>query len=208
MQKKASFLKRDLDARKDSEVYRARFCLPGNEKLDGKVECFLWTPFNKKYRFGQLFLSSNFACFSSHVPKLVSLVIPLKEVNCVEKSNTNANNGNWDEAIVFSMKSGIRNFVFGQVGFSRLAAEWLGTNMMAAAIQVADRDFVVEKICELLAKLKDDNKEIVSINSGSGSTSFVLDLETSPSNPSSTSGSSFEVLDDSIVLKHGYKLLM
>ena len=30
---------------------RVRFCLPVGEKLDGRVECFLFTPFNKKYRF-------------------------------------------------------------------------------------------------------------------------------------------------------------
>ena len=29
---------------------RVRFCLPVGEKLDGRVECFLFTPFNKKYR--------------------------------------------------------------------------------------------------------------------------------------------------------------
>ena len=46
---------------------------------------------------------------------LFSLVIPLKEVNCIEKSNVNANSGNVDEAIVFTMKNLGRNFVFGQV---------------------------------------------------------------------------------------------
>ena len=52
---------------------------------------------------------------------LFSLVIPLKEVNCIEKSNVNANSGNVDEAIVFTMKNLGRNFVFGQVKADVLA---------------------------------------------------------------------------------------
>ena len=35
--------------------------------------------------------------------------------------------------------------------------------------QVSDRDFVVEKLCELLAKLKNENADILSQSSGSGS---------------------------------------
>merc|ERR1719234_1498591 len=81
---KKSFLKRDLDARKNTEAYRVKFCLPVEEKLDGKVECFLFTPFNKKYRFGTLYLSTNFSCFSSHVADLVDIVIPLSQTESVE----------------------------------------------------------------------------------------------------------------------------
>ena len=48
---KKSFVKRDLDARKKTEAYVSQFSLPLEEKLDGKVECFLFTPYNKKYRY-------------------------------------------------------------------------------------------------------------------------------------------------------------
>jgi len=128
--RKSSFLKRDLNARKESELYRSMFSLPEEDTLDGKVVCFLFTPFNKKYRCGMMYLGSRFACFISHVPGLVSLVIPLKDVSCIEKTNVNAMNGSFDEGIVFSMKNCLNNFVFGQV---------------------EDRDFVIEKLCELLA---------------------------------------------------------
>ena len=53
-----------------------------------QIECYLWTPFNKKYRNGRLYISQNFACFESHVRGLVSLVIPLREVAYVEKTET------------------------------------------------------------------------------------------------------------------------
>ena len=69
----------------------------------------------------------------------------------MEKSSTNANNDNQDEAIVFSMKKGGKTFVFGQV---------------------SDRDFVVEKLCELLAKLKSASKDLLSLSSGSGNLSI------------------------------------
>ena len=69
----------------------------------------------------------------------------------MEKSSTNAYNDNKDEAIVFSMKKGGKTFVFGQV---------------------SDRDFEVEKLCELLAKLKSASKDLLSLSSGSGNLSI------------------------------------
>lgn len=65
--KKASFLKRDLNARAHSEAYRLMFRLPVGEKLDGTIDCTLLTPFNKKHVAGRLFLSQNYICFDSRV---------------------------------------------------------------------------------------------------------------------------------------------
>jgi len=55
-------------------------------------------------------------------------------VGCIERTNVNANNGSFDEGIVFSIKNCANNFVFGQV---------------------EDRDFVVEKLSELLSSTSD-----------------------------------------------------
>lgn len=71
--KKPSFLKRDLDARAHSEAYRLQFRLPGNEKLDGSIDATLWTPYNKRYAWGKIFLSQNYLCFESRVNILIIL---------------------------------------------------------------------------------------------------------------------------------------
>lgn len=71
---------RDLDARAKSERYRALFRLPKDEKLDGHTDCTLWTPFNKMHILGQMFVSTNYICFTSKEDSLCSLIIPLREV--------------------------------------------------------------------------------------------------------------------------------
>ncbi|MBN3282924.1 TBCD9 protein, partial [Polyodon spathula] len=86
--KKVSILKRDLDARAKSERYRALFRLPKDEKLDGHTGCTLWTPFNKMHILGQMFVSTNYICFTSKEETLCSLIIPLREVTIVEKADS------------------------------------------------------------------------------------------------------------------------
>ena len=65
--RKPSFLKRDLDARHMSESFRTAFRLPLDVKLDGTIPCMLWTPYNKQYVRGKLYLSSKYICFESKV---------------------------------------------------------------------------------------------------------------------------------------------
>ncbi|XP_030047561.1 TBC1 domain family member 9 isoform X1 [Microcaecilia unicolor] len=88
--KKVSSLKRDLDARAKSERYRALFRLPKDEKLDGHTDCTLWTPFNKMQIVGQMFVSTNYICFTSKEKNLCSLIVPLREVTIVEKADSSS----------------------------------------------------------------------------------------------------------------------
>ncbi|KAM8938850.1 TBC1 domain family member 9 isoform 2-T2 [Pelodytes ibericus] len=87
---KVSALKRDLDARAKSERYRSLFRLPKDEKLDGHTDCTLWTPFSKQHIFGQMFVSTNYICFTSKEENLCSLIIPLREVTIVEKADSSS----------------------------------------------------------------------------------------------------------------------
>ncbi|XP_046428118.1 TBC1 domain family member 9 isoform X1 [Neodiprion fabricii] len=129
--KKPSFLKRDLDARAHSEVYRLQFRLPGNEKLDGSIDATLWTPYNKRHVWGKIYLSQNYLCFESRVRRMVTLVIPLREVRLVECAENQASNTAVDKSVLVTTSRS--SFLFAQIH---------------------DRDFVVQKISELLAKTK------------------------------------------------------
>uniref|UniRef100_A0A672NRX8 TBC1 domain family member 9 n=1 Tax=Sinocyclocheilus grahami TaxID=75366 RepID=A0A672NRX8_SINGR len=69
-----------LKKKAKSERYRALFRLPKDEKLDGHTDCTLWTPFNKMHILGQMFVSTNYICFTSKEETVCSLIIPLREV--------------------------------------------------------------------------------------------------------------------------------
>ncbi|CAN0208778.1 unnamed protein product [Lampetra fluviatilis] len=80
----------NLDARVKSEAYCSAFRLPRDERLDGHTDCTLWLPFSKMHAAGQLYVSSNYLCFSSREEGLCSLVIPLREVTVVEKADSSS----------------------------------------------------------------------------------------------------------------------
>ncbi|XP_049823440.1 TBC1 domain family member 9 [Aethina tumida] len=143
--KKPSFLKRDLDARAKSEAYRLMFRLPNTEKLDGLIDCTLMTPYNKKHVAGRLFLSQNYICFESRVKAQVSLVVPLRYVSLAEKIENNASTTSLDKAIIITACS--TTFIFAQI---------------------SDRNFLVEKISELLSKLSDSSDLTPGLRKSSG----------------------------------------
>ncbi|KAG7307154.1 hypothetical protein JYU34_007300 [Plutella xylostella] len=133
--KKPSFLKRDLDARKQSNLYTLKFRLPQTEKLDGSEECTLWTPYNKRHNWGRLYLSQNFICFDSRVRNLVRLTIPLRNVHQVERAVSGGAGSSGDTGSVLITTAHHTSFLFGNI---------------------SDREFLVHKISELLAKLPND----------------------------------------------------
>uniref|UniRef100_A0A4W5PV76 TBC1 domain family member 9 n=1 Tax=Hucho hucho TaxID=62062 RepID=A0A4W5PV76_9TELE len=116
---------RDLDARAKSERYRALFRLPKDEKLDGHTGCTLWTPFNKMHILGQMFVSTNYICFTSKEETLCSLIIPLREVTIVEKADSS-------------------NFLPSPLSISTK------NRMTFLFANLKDRDFLVQRISDFL----------------------------------------------------------
>lgn len=131
--KKASFLKRDLDARASSEAYRLLFRLPSTEKIDGSIECTLLTPYNNnKHVMGRLYVSQNYICFESRIKSMVSLILPLRDVKEFKKGD--GSKSSLEKAIIITInsdKTELTNFYF---------------------CQIVDRDFLYDKIKELLLK--------------------------------------------------------
>ncbi|KAB7494763.1 TBC1 domain family member 9 [Armadillidium nasatum] len=127
---KPSFLKRDLDARAHTESYKNMFRLPSDEKLDGSTQCLIWAPYKKNFVSGILYISSNFICFGSKVNNLLSVVCPLRHVQSVEKLDNVKGHVSIKQALFVSTNQS-NQFLFNEVG---------------------DRDFVCDKLSEMLGK--------------------------------------------------------
>jgi hypothetical protein len=127
-----SVVHRDLKARALSSQFQTDFNLSREDKLDGKIECVMFTPYNRKWCRGTLYISANYVCFASVVPDLVRLTIPLRDVAIAHKrrkknNNTSPNNNTTTTLIVDTKRK--ERFVF---------------------TQIADLDFVLRKISDLL----------------------------------------------------------
>ena len=84
--------------------------------LDGNVVCSLWTPYNKRHIKGKLYLSNNYICFMSKVinltiqkykqkrvkiyflkvPKIVEVIIPIRNIYLVEKPSPSSSSDEHD----------------------------------------------------------------------------------------------------------------
>ncbi|XP_051882548.1 TBC1 domain family member 8 isoform X2 [Pristis pectinata] len=85
LQEPTQITKKDLEARIQTEYFRACFRLPRVEKLDKIVNCLLWTPYSQCHTTGKLYISENYICFASKEEGSCNVIIPLQEVVTVEK---------------------------------------------------------------------------------------------------------------------------
>lgn len=144
-----------------SEVYRLLFRLPLSEKLDGVCSATLFTPYDKKHVWGQVYLSQNFMCFNSKVCTCIYLfklkffilfnvicilqsmcplnvVIPLRDVSQIEKLDRISTDSSFNNAIILTLKFTSSNdkppvFIFSQI---------------------FERSFFLKKVSELLGNLE------------------------------------------------------
>uniref|UniRef100_A0AAQ4QI10 TBC1 domain family member 8B n=1 Tax=Gasterosteus aculeatus aculeatus TaxID=481459 RepID=A0AAQ4QI10_GASAC len=82
--------KRGLEAHAKSEQFRTFFRLPKEENLLEVHESFLWVPFSHFNTLGKICLSENYLCFASQDGSQCHVIIPMREVINVEKSDASS----------------------------------------------------------------------------------------------------------------------
>ncbi|CAH6779635.1 Tbc1d8b [Phodopus roborovskii] len=133
--------KRGLEYRAHSEQFKAFFRLPKEETLKEVHECFLWVPFSHFSTHGKMCISENYICFASQDGNLCSVIIPLREVLAVDKTDDS------NRSVIISIK-GKTAFRFNEVkDFEQLVAK-LRLKCRAASTQ-----------CDVSTELKEKMKE-------------------------------------------------
>lgn len=109
--------KRGLEYRAHSEQFKAFFRLPKEETLKEVHECFLWVPFSHFSTHGKMCISENYICFASQDGNLCSVIIPLREVLAIDKTDDS------NRSVIISIK-GKTAFRFNEVkDFEQLVAK-------------------------------------------------------------------------------------
>ncbi|KAM6143729.1 TBC1 domain family member 8B [Erethizon dorsatum] len=120
--------KRGLENRAHSEQFNAFFRLPKEETLKEVHECFLWVPFSHFNTHGKMCISENYICFASQDGSLCSVIIPLREVLAVDKTNDSS------KSVIISIK-GKTAFRFSEVKDSEQLAAKLRLKCGTASTQ-------------------------------------------------------------------------
>lgn len=111
----------------------------------------LWLPFVKRYAGGKIYLSQNYMCFKSDVKSLVSLVIPLRVIQVVFLRHL------YGFFLFFKQEhclQSVEKIVDGPVSrFENQIVVVTETSTFQMS-HIHERDFFVQKISELLAKIK------------------------------------------------------
>uniref|UniRef100_A0A452U296 TBC1 domain family member 8B n=1 Tax=Ursus maritimus TaxID=29073 RepID=A0A452U296_URSMA len=109
--------KRGLENRAHSEQFSAFFRLPKEETLKEVHECFLWVPFSHFNTHGKMCISENYICFASQDGNLCCVIIPLREVLAIDKTNDSS------KSVIINIK-GKTAFRFSEVkDFEQLVAK-------------------------------------------------------------------------------------
>lgn len=109
--------KRGLEYRAHSEQFKAFFRLPKEETLKEVHECFLWVPFSHFSSHGKMCISENYICFASQDGNLCSVIIPLREVLAIDKTDDS------NRSVIISIK-GKTAFRFSELkDFEQLVAK-------------------------------------------------------------------------------------
>ncbi|XP_006889958.1 PREDICTED: TBC1 domain family member 8B [Elephantulus edwardii] len=90
--------KRGLENRAHSEQFNAFFRLPKEETLKEVHECLLWVPFSHFSTHGKMCISENYICFASQDGNLCTVIIPLREVLAIDKTNDSS------KSVIISVK--------------------------------------------------------------------------------------------------------
>ncbi|XP_046530052.1 TBC1 domain family member 8B isoform X2 [Equus quagga] len=166
--------KRGLENRAHSEQFNAFFRLPKEETLKEVHECFLWLPFSHFNTHGKMCISENYICFASQDGNLCSVIIPLREVLAVDKTNESS------KSVIISIK-GKTAFRFIEVkDFEQLVAK-LRLKCGAASTQYHDISTEVpissdstdpSDNIELKEKMKEQSWNILFAECGRGVSMF------------------------------------
>nr|XP_023490137.1 TBC1 domain family member 8B isoform X2 [Equus caballus] len=166
--------KRGLENRAHSEQFNAFFRLPKEETLKEVHECFLWLPFSHFNTHGKMCISENYICFASQDGNLCSVIIPLREVLAIDKTNESS------KSVIISIK-GKTAFRFIEVkDFEQLVAK-LRLKCGAASTQYHDISTEVpissdstdpSDNIELKEKMKEQSWNILFAECGRGVSMF------------------------------------